>query len=308
MSFFFSRRTYNASKKRFTDNVSDVTRYLTLQGDTLDGGTWRGSMMDQQDWCHAVHQTGGSNEVTIFVHGFNTPQTSMLTRRAKIENGLRAHGYTGAVVGYDWPSDGSFLRYSRDKRDAKKAAEYLVSDCILPLLSETPTPTINLIAHSMGGYLTLRALSVFDDASGPGNSAFKLNQICFVSADVNRSWMGKGAWGALLLSHRSKRFTNYFSQLDATLNLPALLVNSFEKRVGRWGMPPLIHNNHVDIYSHEQFLKDVPHVDQTPTYSHTWWFDNDKFYRDLALTLAGQDAHDMPTRRRMNTTDLALLS
>ncbi|MFK7746138.1 MAG: alpha/beta fold hydrolase [Roseobacter sp.] len=303
MSFFFSRRTYNASKNRFTNNVAEVTRYLALQGDGPENGKWRGSMMEQVDWCRAVHQDARSNEITIFVHGFNTPQTSMLTRRAKIESGLRKHGYGGAVVAFDWPSDGSALRYSRDKSDAKKAARHLVSDCILPLLAEAPKPTINLIGHSMGCYVTLRALSEFDDTD-----AFRLNQICFVSADVHRSWMGKGAWGSLILAHRAKRFTNYFSQLDGTLNLPALLVNSFEKRVGRWGMPPLIAKNHVDIYSHEQFLKDVPHKEQTPTYSHTWWFDNDKFYQDLAMTLAGHDAHSMPTRRRMNTTDLALLS
>lgn len=309
MTLFFSRRTYNASKKKFTDNVADITRYVQLTSGPDASGRWQGGIIGKDDWLASAEAEGATNEITIYVHGFNTDQIDNLRRMAKIRDGLRAEGYRGALVAYDWPSEGHAGAgpYARDKRKAKQTAEYLVSDGILPLLARSPRPKVNLIAHSMGAFLVLRALSEFDDDAGPGSGAWKLNQAMFVSGDADRRWFGKGAWGALLLAHRARRFTNYFSQLDDVLNASVAL-NGLRKRVGRNGMPPGIHASHVDIYSHEQYLKDVDGPDRTVLNSHRWWFDNAKFYKDAALTLAGQDENAMPTRRKMNTTDLALLS
>lgn len=308
MTLFFSRRTYNASSSKFTNNPAQLTRYVRITQGPDANGRWQGGIIGQKDWLDQVDAEGDTNEVMIFVHGFNNDQFDVLRRFDKIQAGLRKNGYRGAVIAYDWPSGGNVLAYDNDKRNAKATARFLVEDGIIPLVERKPNRKINLIAHSMGAYLTLRAISDFDDSATSGSGAWRLNEMMFVSGDADARWFGRGAWASLLLAHRSKRFTNYFSQLDETLNLPAILGNSLQKRVGRAGMPPVIHKNHVDIYSHEQYLKDVAPKDQTPTYSHQWWFDNDKFYKDVALTLGGQDAHDMPTRRRMNTTDLALLS
>ncbi|GFE52330.1 hypothetical protein So717_40830 [Roseobacter cerasinus] len=306
MTLFFSRRGYDGTKHRFTKNPSKDTYYLAP---TNPKNVTKKDVISQKDWLAKVKAQAHSRDITIFVHGYNTAQSEMLARTAKIEAGLRRHGYRGAVIGFDWPSDGrgTLVSYARDRKDAKRTAASLVEDGILPLLTLAPRHRINLIAHSMGAYLTLRGFSGFNDASGPGASVWKTNQILFVSGDADQDWMSKGAWGALVLAHRSRRFTNYFSQLDDILN-GAVVLNGGAKRVGRSGIKPLIHKNHVDIYSHEQYLKDVKLQDRTALNSHRWWFDNDKFYHDAALTLAGQDAQSMPTRRKMNTTDLALLS
>lgn len=307
MTLFFSRRTYNASKKKFTNNPADVTRYIHLTSGPDANGNWAGGIINKDDWLDRVKADAASNEITIYVHGFNTDQIDNLRRMEKIDAGLRAEGYRGALIAYDWPSAGTATAYDRDKRNAKQTAEHLVADGILPLLALSSRPKVNLIAHSMGAYLILRALSEFDDDAGPGSGAWKVNETLFIAGDADRRWVGKGAWGSLLLAHRSRRFTNYFSQLDDVLNVAAP-ANGFRKRVGRNGMPPGIHKTHVDIYSHDQYLQDVPGPSRTVLNSHRWWFDNGKFYKDAALTLAGQDENAMPTRRKMNTTDLALLS
>lgn len=307
MTLFFSRRTYNASKKRFTNNPADVTRYVRLTSGPDANGRWSGGIIGRDDWFDQVRAESPTNEVTIYVHGFNTSQIDNLRRMEGIREGLRAQGYRGGLIAYDWPSAGSVSAYDGDKRNAKQTAEHLVSDGILPLLALSPRPKVNLIAHSMGAYLILRALSDFDDDAGPGSGAWKVNEAMFIAGDADRRWFGKGAWGALLLAHRARRFTNYFSQLDDVLNA-AVPANGFRSRVGRSGMPPGIHKNHVDIYSHEQYLQDVSGPDRTVLNSHRWWFDNTKFYRDAAMTLDGQDENAMPTRRKMNTSDLALLS
>lgn len=302
MALYFTRRTYNAQNNIFTNNVAALTRYVEL------GANNRGRSLERDAWLALVEADMKSPDITIFVHGFNTPQASMLQRRAKLESVLRAQGYRGAVLAFDWPSDGVVFNYSRDRKDAKKSAPSLVVDGVLPLLSLPARPKVNLIAHSMGAYLTLRALSEFGDAAGPGGAPWKLNEVVFVSADADTAWFGKGAWGSLLLAHRANRFTNYFSQHDDTLNLPALLTNRFAKRVGRTGMPDLVADNHVDIYSHEQYFKDVAFEDRDTITSHTWWFDNDAWGRDLAQTLAGDADQGRPSRRPTDRGGLALFS
>ncbi|WP_187431261.1 hypothetical protein ROLI_027760 [Roseobacter fucihabitans] len=308
MTLFLSRRTYDASKSKFTNNPAQLTRYVRITQGPDAAGKWQGGIIDQKDWLDCVDAEGDTDEVLIFVHGFNNDQFDVLSRFDKIKNGLKQNGYRGACIAFDWPSGGNVFAYDSDKRNAKATARCLVQDAIIPLTERAPGRKINLLAHSMGAYLTLRAISDFDDTATSGAGAWSLNEIMFVSGDADARWFGRGAWASLLLAHRSARFTNYFSQLDETLNLPAVIGNGLRKRVGRAGMPPVVDAHHIDVYSHEQYLKDVPSKNQTSAYSHQWWFDNAKFYKDLALTLAGQNAHQMPTRQPMNTSDLALLS
>ena len=307
MTLFFSRRSYNSSTDMFTKNVSSLTRYVSVAGEAPEGGSWRGGIIDQADWLDQVSAKMQSDDILIYVHGFNTPQSEMLRRTNKIEDGVRAHGFSGAVVAYDWPSDGSVAKYQSDRNDAKKTATSLVRDGIAPLLALPSRPKIHLIAHSMGAFLTLRALSDFGDSIGPGGTAWSLEQVMFAAADVDQAWMEKGAWGGLILKERSHRFTNYYNGRDEVLNLSGTIVHG-RRRAGRRGLPQTLHARHVDVYCNEQYKRDVPEPDRSITYSHRWWFDNDGFYKDLALTIAGQDENAMPTRRTTNTTDLALLS
>ncbi|WP_299963253.1 alpha/beta fold hydrolase [uncultured Roseobacter sp.] len=306
MTLFLSRRAYDTRSNCFTANPSQNTYYVAPP-DT--GPVTRQHILSRADWLSRVKAEARSGEITLFVHGYNTEQSEMRSRAALIDRNLRSCGYRGALIAFDWPSAGrsTLSAYRRDRRAVKKTAPSLVADGILPLLDLRPRPRINLIAHSMGAYATLRGLSAFNDASGPRGRAWRLDEILFVSGDADQDWLSKGAWGSLLLAHRCRRFTNYFSQLDEILN-GAVVLNGGAKRVGRSGIKPLIHRSHVDVYSHEQYLKNTTVRQRTALYSHRWWFENAAFYRDASLTLAGADAHAMPTRQRMNTTDLALLS
>lgn len=308
MALFFSRRTYNAHLKKFTNNPASLTRYVAITGTGPGDQGWSGGILSQGDWLEQVRQAGGDRDVLIYVHGFNTAQSDMLTRMERIETGLRAHGFAGAVVAYDWPSDGSALSYGRDRADAKTVAPHLVSDGVIPLLGLSPRPRVHLLAHSMGALVVLRGFSDFGDGIGPGQGAWRMDEVLFAAGDVDSVWHEKGAWGSLVLSKRSRRFTNYHSGLDQVLALSDGLVNGGRDRVGHVGMPALLAAGHHDVYCNEQYRKDVPPGDRTMLYSHRWWFDNDGFLRDVALTLAGRAAGQMPTRRATNTTDQALLA
>lgn len=308
MPLFFSRRAYNAQTKKFTNNRSTITRYVALEAQAPGGGGWTGGIIDQGDWLQKVKDAGAANGVLVFVHGFNTAQADMLRRLDKIEKGLRAEGFAGAVVAFDWPSDGSVLNYNSDKTDAKHVAPSLVLDALVPIMEMSGRPKTSLLAHSMGAYLTLRAFSDFGDSAMSVSGAWKLDQVCFASADADAAWLEKGAWGALVLRHRARRFTNYYSGRDGVLEL-SKGINGGRKRLGRSGMPQLVTSGQFDVYCNEQYLRDVPDADQTMRYSHTWWFDNPGFYDDLNRTLRGDDAQVMPTRRATNQPpDQALLT
>lgn len=307
MPLFFSRRAYNAQTQKFTNNPSALTRYVMLEGQTPSGG-WKGGIISQADWLGKVRDAGAEQGVVVFVHGFNTSQAEMLRRLDKIEKGLRGEGFKGAVVAYDWPSDGSVMNYNSDKADAKRVAPFLVRDALVPIMEMAGGPDVSVLAHSMGAYLTLRALSDAGDSAVSGTGAWTLEQVCFASADADAAWLEKGAWGALILKHRAHRFTNYYSGRDGVLEL-SKGINGGRKRLGRAGMPQLVTPGHFDVYCNEQYLRDVPDEDQTMRYSHIWWFDNPGFYDDLNRTLRGDDAAGMPTRRATNKPpDQALLT
>lgn len=308
MALFFSRRTYNASKKKFTLKPAAKTRYVNLTKASADGRIRSGSIVKKSAWLDLVRHAGGDKEVLIYVHGFNTSQTDMLDRLGKIETGVRAKGFKGAVVAFDWPSDGSVHAYDRDRADAKAVAPHLVGDGMLPLLAMSPRPKVHILAHSMGGLVVLRAFSDFGDSAGSGGGIWKADQVMFASADVDSAWLEKGAWGSLVLRKRSKRFTNYYSGLDKVLALSDGIVHGGRDRAGRSGMPSMTAKGHWDIFSDAQYKRDVPKSKRTKVYSHRWWFDNKGFYKDVALTIQGKDAKTMPTRKKTTTSDLALLT
>ena len=248
-------------------------------------------------------QDAASNDVLIYVHGFNTSQAGNLKRLSKIEKGLKTQGYEGAVVGFDWPSTGIPTDYDGDLGRAKKTARYLVSDVILPLLSRAERPRVHLLAHSMGGYAILKGLQDFGDSHGPGG--WTLDQIAFVSADVHQPSMERGAWGALVAKHRSKRLTNYYNGEDGVLKL-SKVINGTRKRVGRSGLPTPSFDSHTDVSCTDQYNNDRSSLPKIDYLSHRWWFESPAFFKDFALTLAGKDGLQSGTRLQGPGGDVTL--
>ena len=54
MSLFFSRRSFNSSKGRFTNNPAEKTRYVSVSGRIPASGRWQGSIVSQADWLQQV--------------------------------------------------------------------------------------------------------------------------------------------------------------------------------------------------------------------------------------------------------------
>lgn len=297
MIHFFSRRAFDTKTGTFTANPAVKTRYV--RNETAPGGAGHGSIIDRDTWLAEVVAAAATPDILIHVHGYNIEHAEMLARHRTVAAGLKAQGFDGAVVSFDWPSDGSALRYNRDRSDAKTVAEFCVTDGIFALQQAAPNHRIHVLAHSMGAYLTLRGFS------GIGGN-WRVGQVLFVAADVDRDWMRKGAWGALVMDKHCTRLTNYFNIHDEVLNLSRGFVNGGRDRAGLSGLPASIPASHCDLYCAEQFETKV--ADKSDFNSHRWFFEDQGFYRDAALTLAGQAADAMPTRQPTDTGGLALLT
>jgi hypothetical protein len=70
-------------------------------------------------------------------------------------------------------------------------------------------------------------------------------------------------------------------------------------------LPPSIPSNHQDLDCAARYVAQV--ADKTVQRSHRWYFSDDGFYRDAALTLAGTAASAMPTRGIKSNGDQELL-
>ena len=106
--------------------------------------------------------------VFVFVHGYNVRFAHGLYRHAQI-----AHDYRtpGVALSYSWPSAGKLPLYLYDRESAVYARDGLMET--LGLISQSHAKGVVLLAHSMGGFLSMEALR----SLGLQNNKAVLNKI-----------------------------------------------------------------------------------------------------------------------------------
>jgi esterase/lipase superfamily enzyme len=102
----------------------------------------------------AANPENGGRDVTVFVHGYNTSFVEALYRFAQ----MRADtGQDGSAVLFAWPSEEAVAGYVAD-REAVTYSRDALAQMLAELAHDRRIGSINLIAHSMGGWLTMEAL------------------------------------------------------------------------------------------------------------------------------------------------------
>lgn len=301
MAFVFTRRAFNAQSGHFTDNAASLTRYLHVG--TPANAVSKANILEPEAWFRAVEAEAATDDVLIWVHGFNTSQGRMLERQRQLERDLRANGYLGAVVAFDWPSDGQVLRYRADRNDAKRVANALVLDGLWQFRIRPRALRVHVIAQSMGAYVVLRGFAGVGDP--PGGPVWQADQVLFAAADVDADWLQAGAWGALVIERRARRLTNYHNTKDSVLDLAGTVISLGRDRAGRAGLPRAKPANAVDVRCTERWDAVRP-SGQNLTLSHNWYFGDPRFLADAALTLAGRADGAMPDRLTATTGDRVL--
>lgn len=252
-----------------------------------------------------------NGNILIFVHGFNTDQWDMLERHRKIKAGLKKQGYQGTVVSYDWPSDGSVLGYSADRRDARQAADGLCENGIKRLArmqSAECDINIHVLAHSMGCFLVREAFDYADDHHATAQKSWTVSQVALVAADISSKSMRDGNPKTSSLIRHATRITNYYSPFDEALSVSEVKRIGVSRRLGRVGLPDAHSDKAVNLYCGGFFKTHKDKYEGDLTASHRWYFDEPRFYEDLHHTLKGRlDREVIPGRGVTDKGNLALL-
>lgn len=208
-----------------------TTRYLELEEDTWDNTAENPLKPDQEidrkEWFRKVMAEALTDiskkdstefgDVLVFIHGYNNAQKIVMQRHRLLKANLRAIGYEGAVVSFDWPSDNVTMNYLEDRSDAKATAIALVDDAITAFVNyQQPNCKINvhLLAHSTGAYVIREAFDDADDRKLLASTNWMASQVMLIGGDVSAGSMSEGNAGAESIYRHCMRLTNYSNPLD----------------------------------------------------------------------------------------------
>jgi esterase/lipase superfamily enzyme len=121
----------------------------------------------------------GSRRVFLFIHGYNTMFAEGLYRFAQVVHDAKA---TGVPVLFTWASRGKLSAYIYDTNSATAARDDL--ERTLRLLFASEADQINILAHSMGNWVTVEALRQIK-MSGQQLPATKLGSIFLADPDID---------------------------------------------------------------------------------------------------------------------------
>jgi len=292
------------------------TRYLSVPSDSQTIS--RSHEMGPKAWfakvTEAAERADGTGDVALFIHGYNTAQHEMRDRHNKIVQGLRAQGFDGVVVGFDWPSNGDTIDYLSDRRDARRVADDLVCDGIAAFARwQRPDCqiTTHVLAHSMGCYLLREAFDYADEHRVVAQHNWTVGQVALVAADISSDSIGIDSDDCRSLLRHAVRLTNYYNPFDSALTISNIKRAGVRRRLGRVGAPEAVSDKVVNLYCGDFFKRNEDDLaardPDSKSLGHTWYFSSERFYEDLMHTLRGElDRDVIPTRGRTSRGNLAL--
>lgn len=267
---------------------------------------WYQAVRAAAAWQNAQGEARG--DLLFVVHGYNLSAVEVLQRHRRLQADLLALGFRGVVVSFDWPSDDQALGYLPDRYRAKESALRLVTDGIAYLSAQqTRSCPINLhvFGHSTGAYVIREAFDDADDRQLP-NLSWSVSQILFAAGDVSAASMTAGNSASASLYRHCLGLTNYASRHDRALDLSNVKRLGVAPRVGRSGLPGTAPPQAVNVDCTAYYARlaadsspiaaeDQPHG-FVGTQSHSWYFGNRAFTRDLFGVVIGEDHTVLPTR------------
>jgi len=164
-----------------------------------------------------------SNEVLVYIHGYNTSFDDALRRAGQISFDF---GFKGAPVAFSWPSRASVGSYSADSESVLWSAAYI--ERFLSTISEKlPGRKIHVVAHSMGTKGLLYAMRLLAYRN-PKN--LRLESVILCAPDFDARLFVEQF--APLVQPLAQQWAIYSSRKDV-----ALLTSSTINAAPRLGMP-----------------------------------------------------------------------
>lgn len=121
----------------------------------------------------------GSRKVLLFIHGYNTMFAESLYRFGQVVHDAKA---PAVPVLFTWASRGALTQYVYDTNSATAARDDL--ERTIRLIFESKAEQVNILAHSMGNWVTVEALRQIK-ISGKAPPIGKLGPIVLAAPDID---------------------------------------------------------------------------------------------------------------------------
>lgn len=136
---------------------------------------------DEEAFSRALRADIASHEgrALVFIHGYNTSFDGAVYRMTQIAHDAK---YSGTPVLFTWASGGKTVDYVYDNNSATAARDQL--ERTLRLVAASGAKRVDIIAHSMGNWVTmeaLRQLAITNDRDLGG----KLGDVVLASPDID---------------------------------------------------------------------------------------------------------------------------
>ena len=221
----------------------------------------------------------------VFVHGFNNGFDDGVYRLTQIAHDTR---FPGTPVLFSWASSGKASGYIYDKDSANAARDDL--EATLRMLAKTRVKSIDIIAHSMGTWLTMEALRQLA-ITGDRDLGGKLGYVILASPDIDVDVFKKQM---IRYGKPDKPFAILLSGDDRALKLSSL-ISGDKPRVGDYG-------NAADLASYGVVVADLTNTKGGDRLNHAKFADNPilvQLLGDRLRTPAGL-ASDEPDPAQLN--------
>lgn len=210
--------------------------------------------------------------VMVFVHGYNTGFDSAVYRVTQI---VHDSGYTGTPVLFSWASGGTTTGYVYDRESASVARDQL--EVTLRMLAQSGAKRIDIVAHSMGTWVTMEALRQLA-ITGDRDLGGKLGDVVLASPDIDvdvfKSQMRR-------YGKPDKPFILLLSSDDRALKISGLLAGS-RPRLGGYG-------NAADLAQYGVQVVDLSTEAGRDPFNHNKFADNPALIRLLGQRLRQDD-------------------
>lgn len=199
--------------------------------------------------------TGG--RALVFVHGYRTPFDGSVYRAAQI---VHDSGYSGTPVLFSWASTGRTVDYIYDNNSATVARDGL--EQTLRLLRGAGAHRIDIVAHSMGNWLTmeaLRQLAISSDLDLHRSLGDVVLAAPDIDVDVFKSQLRR-------IGDRERPFFVLTSRDDRALLVSSIIAGN-RPRVGDYG-------NDADLASLGVIVIDISGISAGDRLNHAKFADN----------------------------------
>jgi esterase/lipase superfamily enzyme len=210
----------------------------------------------------------------VFVHGYNTGFDNAVYRVTQITHDA---GYPGTPVLFSWASGGKTTGYVYDKESASAARDQL--EAALRMVAQTDVRRIDIVAHSMGTWVTmeaLRQLAITGDRDLEGKLGDVVLAAPDIDVDVFKSQMRR-------YGKPKRPFILLLSNDDKALRLSGILAGS-RPRVGGY-------ENAEELASYGVTVVDMSSVEGADSLNHSKFAENPALVKLLGKRLREDDGY-----------------